>query len=158
MIEKTGLFISGMTIDVHKLVDDVIKRVGLVKHPRKHRIERFTHEQTVKPHLIRIDLLVPESAFPGARMMTQLESERLSCGAETLLTRRLVQCQERSSGCNLVYVVLLPFVSGDVARRSDVLLQILAHELNISPVAAMDRRLAEGFKHETLLVIPFHRG
>ena len=58
-----------------ELSRDIVDRSRVTMTHGIPRIEGFGHVQSVEPHLLRIDLLVPQSAFRRARMCSQLVAQ-----------------------------------------------------------------------------------
>ena len=78
------------------------------------RIERLGHVQSVQPHLLGIDLLVPETAFRRPRLVDQLVEQHVHRLAVFLLSGQIVKPQQGTSRTDVVgrEVGFLVFVDG----------------------------------------------
>src|SRR5512140_2959865 len=77
VIQQSGFWITGVLVDEDELVHDIVVVTGLSGHDRVPGIEWFGHEQSIQPHLIWIDLFMPESPFVRPGLVLQLLPERI---------------------------------------------------------------------------------
>src|SRR5688500_3676968 len=77
MVQETCFGITRVLFHPYKLVANVTEVAFFMKYPGILSIERLTHIQAVKPHLVRIDLLVPEPTFISPGMAFQLASQQV---------------------------------------------------------------------------------
>jgi hypothetical protein len=96
-----------MTLHQDELLRNVVERGVFVKGCGVLGVKRFTHEQTIEPHLRWVDLLVPEAAFGSARMSFQLFAQERSSLAIFLVAGAFIKEQEHSAGKNVVEVVVV---------------------------------------------------
>ena len=71
------------------------------------RIKRRTHIDTVQPHLVRIHLLMPESAILIARMSVELAAQQVESFPVLLLLRLLIDAEQELARIQTVYVILM---------------------------------------------------
>src|SRR5437660_3842099 len=77
VIEQARISIARMQVHQRKLFRDVVEICILMQSLRILRVERLGHVQAIKPHLIGIDLLVPEATVGGTRLRLQLGAPEL---------------------------------------------------------------------------------
>ena len=80
MVEGTVDAVSYTHLDVYKrqLVGHIIKGAVFMEEHGILCIERGTHVETVEPHLVGINFLVPEASFFGAGMRAELITQMIS--------------------------------------------------------------------------------
>ncbi len=80
VIQKASLGVARVLLDQRDLFDDLVVGRRIVEGAAELGQERRGHVRAVEPHLIRINLLVPEAAVHGARLRFELalqEPQRL---------------------------------------------------------------------------------
>ena len=101
--------IKGMRGRRDELVHDVIDGLFVFDSGEVPRsifgIERLGHVKPVEPHLMRIDLLVPESAVVVAGLLPQLREERVERCFIAHVARTVVQREQRTPRTNVVEIV-----------------------------------------------------
>src|SRR6185503_2295005 len=135
VIEQPGLIVARMKLHQDELLRDVVKRSGLVESGGPLRVERFAHEETVEPHLRRIDLLVPEASSRRARVSLQLLAQERRGFAVLLLLRFLVKQQQNAAGKNMIDVVLVDRVCANGTVVGDEVVHAVLNKLEILLVA-----------------------
>ena len=117
MAEKPCLGVERSVEDEAELVGDVLevfRPFQGIRHKADgvFRIEGFRHVKAVKPHLVRIHPLVPETAFRGAGLFPKLGVEAVHCGTVLLLSGNVVKLEKRAAGADVVQseVILLVLV------------------------------------------------
>ena len=78
--------------------------------------ERRAHVEPVEPHLVRVDLLVPESALARARMGAHLCPQQVGGLAEALFVGLVVEVEQELARVDVVDVILGRVVVEDGAR------------------------------------------
>jgi hypothetical protein len=95
------------------LLGDIVEIGGLVEVGGVLGVERAGHEEAVEPHLVRVNLLVPEAAAGGARLLAELVAQGLQGNAVAVGGRLLVEREEDFAGRDRVEGVILLLVAGD---------------------------------------------
>ena len=155
--------VVGMVRDGGELADDIlavrrtghILPVGKVAHDIL-RVEGFGHVEAVQPHLVRVDLLVPEAAVGIARLLLQLHEERIQHLPVTRLARAVVELEERTPRADVVEVVLRLAVGQHLAVRP--------HDRVVVAVRIADQlrsivgrtRIADRQQFQSRGVVPLH--
>ncbi len=90
MVEQACFFVAGVFLDQCDLMDHVIECLRFIESERVFGEERSCHVDAIQPHLIRIDLLVPETVGTIARMGAHLFTQVLDGPGITLIAGALV--------------------------------------------------------------------
>ena len=77
-------------------------------------IKRESHEDSVEPHLISIDSLMPEYTFLGSGLFLQLLEEGFHALENAGLLIKIVQIDEEMAGTAVVEVELVVLVAGHI--------------------------------------------
>ena len=132
---------------------------GLAEHRRELRQERRRHVDPVRPHLMRIDLLVPEAAVRGARLGHQLRAQRVQHLAIALLLGGVPGFgQQREQHLAHVHVVqdvlvrLVPFL--DDAAVADQPVDVRLDVVEVAAVACPPPDALEPGQHQADVVVP----
>jgi hypothetical protein len=96
-----------------ELPGDVVEGGRLAEGARVLGVERLRHVQPVEPHLLRVDLLVPEAALGRARLRAELRAQRVERPPVARLLGALVQAEEQAALRDLVEVELRDVVALD---------------------------------------------
>ena len=83
------------------------------------RIERLGHVESVQPHLLRIDLLVPETAFRGAGLALDLMVKRIHRHTVLLFPGQFIEAEKGPARTDMVRRIIRNFVFVDPAGRVD---------------------------------------
>ena len=78
VVKQASLSITRVLCDEQKLMNYIIDRRRVTMPHRILGIERLRHVQPIEPHLLRIDLLVPESSLFRARLRAELFTKPVS--------------------------------------------------------------------------------
>ena len=90
VVEEAGLRRrAGADLGEQDLLGGVVQRRRLREHRRVLRQERRRHVHAVRPHLVRVDLLVPEAAVAGARLGVELRAQHVQHLAVAFLVGRV---------------------------------------------------------------------
>ena len=141
---------------IHDVVDSLLVLApGEVPHGIL-GVERLGHVQPVEPHLVRVDLLVPESPVGVAGLRLQLGVERVERHLIAHVSRAVVQFEKGASGTDVVEVVFrLPIsqhLSAGTHDRVEITLGIGRELLN----AVHPAGIGDGEQFETRGVVPLH--
>ena len=118
-------------------------------------IERLCHIQPVQPHLMRVDFLVPETAFLRPRMLRQLHKQTVIGQFPALVRLDVVQHIQERTAVHAVYIEIMHLVRLDIALVIDKLLGKLQHVVEISIIARSLIGLQHRFRYQSLSVVPF---
>lgn len=77
-------------------------------------IERKSHEDSVEPHLISIDSLMPEYAFLGSWLLLQLLEEGFHALENAGLLIKIVQIDKKMAGTAVVEVEIIVLVADHI--------------------------------------------
>src|SRR5690606_9967193 len=91
MIQQPRLIVTAMPLHQHKLGRNIVKNLLFTEEPCIFSIKWLPHIQTVQPHLMRIDLFVPEPSFRRPGMRTELVTQQGSCLIVFLFSGYLIQ-------------------------------------------------------------------
>ena len=124
VIEQTGLWVSGVPLNSDDLMSHIVEPCRLVESRGELGIERGGHIDTVQPHLVGIDLLVPEAPFLSAWMGPQLLPQQRSSLFVALVTGGFVQEEQQLALVDLVKIVLFRTIGPDAAIWTDEFVNI----------------------------------
>ena len=117
-------------------------------------IIRSAHIQTIQPHLMRINLLVPETAVLRTRMRHQLRKERIHRNFVASLAMTFVHIEKHLAGTNMVDIVVGKFITGDdaffVDHRVDIMLGVVPETF----VACGSSQIHKGQHFDTRSIVP----
>ena len=154
VVIETGLRIAQVPRNKQELTSNIVHRRRISMTQRVLRIERLGHVQAVEPHLLRIDLLVPESALRRSRLRSKLLAECVRRLRVSNVVSGLEQKKQHSSFVDLIEIELGWAIALDRAigmhERIDALLQV-------ARILAIVRRVANALdpeQDETRGVVP----
>ncbi len=105
MIEEAGFIIADMLFYPDELVRYVVPII-LAKHLGVFGVERLGHIQAVEPHLIRINFLMPKSAFASPWMVLKLRAEQVGGLFVFCLARDAIKHQYSGTHADLIKIVV----------------------------------------------------
>ena len=100
-------------------------------------IERLSHVETIEPHLMRIDLFVPEPTVRRSRMRLQLLTKQCGSFPVFFLTCHFVKQQQAATGIDVVEVVLSYVVSANTAVGVDEVVDSFLYETEVTTIACI---------------------
>ena len=119
-------------------------------------VERLGHVQSVEPHLVRVDLLVPEAPVGVAGLLLQLGVERVERHLIAHVARAVVQFEKGAPGTDVVEVVFrLPIgqhLPAGTHDRVEITLGIGRELLD----AVHPAGIRDGEQFESRGVVPLH--
>ncbi len=77
MVEQAGVRVASMLIHEGELVNNIVENGGLIENQCILSAKRLGHIKAIQPHLLRIDLLVPETPAFRARLLAELALDEL---------------------------------------------------------------------------------
>ncbi len=104
--------ITGVGCGYQKLVDHVQKILRPVIPESIFGIKGSSHVEAVEPHLVRVDLLVPETALRSSGLGFELLPECMDHLLIYRIPRQVVEQEDHLAGVYMVKVVVLLFVCG----------------------------------------------
>ena len=107
------------------------KRRRIGERFRVRHIKRFGHVQPIQPHLLRVDLFVPEAAFSGARLRAELTTQRFNGGAVAGVFRPGQERKEQPPLIDLVEIELVFLVANDGTLGIDEAVHVAADVIGI---------------------------
>ena len=150
MTVQTRLRVEGTFVGDADLVDgvvvDLLGILGLQEVACRHRVEGQSHEDTVEPHLVAVDGLVPEHLVDiGSRLVLQLLHQRLDGQQVFLLRIELIHTGHEMTCADLVEVIVLDIVGADIALLVDhcvgIFLTVFADVLTTVSEIGVEHRL-----------------
>jgi hypothetical protein len=72
VVVETGLGVVEVLVDEEDLTGDIVEGGGVGEGLAVGGEEGRAHVEAVEPHLVRVTLLVPETALAGARLLGEL--------------------------------------------------------------------------------------
>ena len=110
MLIEIGRRVVGMMGSHQELIDDI----GIIIHAAVAvgilGIEGGTHVDTVKPHLMGIDFLVPEASIVITGMIVELASHQVKRLAVLLLFGAIIDAEDKLTGVDAVQTEVLTLV------------------------------------------------
>src|ERR1051326_4901562 len=111
--EQPRLRVARVLFYQDELPRDVVEVRVFVERRGVLRVERLGHVEAVEPHLRWINLLVPEASLVRARLRPQLFAQKRGGTPVLLLTRDVVESEQKSARHDVVEAVVFRFVSSD---------------------------------------------
>jgi hypothetical protein len=108
-----------MFFNQHKLVDNIIEYRRHVIPRGIFGIKRPCHIQAIQPHLVGVDLFVPESAAEGAHLMLKLVDQNTDRSSIPRVAGRLKQWEQQPARVNLIQVIFIYLVAAYLSLRVD---------------------------------------
>src|SRR5437773_4730119 len=143
-----------MQVHQRKLLRDVVEICILMQSLRILRVERLGHVQAVKPHLIGIDLLVPEPAVGSTWLGLQLSAQKRGRLEVLFFFRDLIEQQQNSAVEYVVEVVVVKPVRLNRAIIAYKLIDAALDVLEVIPVTRVTPNALHAFQHDGLFVTP----
>jgi hypothetical protein len=158
VIEEAGLRVAEVLFGEQDLFGHVVEEGRLAEGGAVLGEKRGSHVDTIEPHLVRVDVLVPKAALFGAGMTAHLAAQKFESFLVTLLVRRVfrigVEDEKDLARVDVVDVVRLGMIAGDVAFAVDESIDAALGVVEIAGVARLLRCGDEAFEHETAVVRP----
>ncbi len=104
---------------VNGIIVDLLRLLVFQQHIGGESVVGESHEDTVEPHLVCVDGLVPIHTLVGARLLLQLLHERLQSLEILALRIFLVHARHKVAGAYLVQVVVFELVAAYLALGVD---------------------------------------
>ena len=117
-------------------------------------IERLGHVQTVKPHLIGVDLFVPEIAGGSPGLAFQLAVYGIDGFAVLFFPGKLIEVEKSLSGIDIVQIVLQRVIGGDGTIFLHEIVDKTVCEFQISGILSDVVQLQNCLDHTSVNVIP----
>ena len=111
MIIKTCFFISHILYDIEELVKDIWIVLLVIKACLIFHIKWLSHIKSVKPNLIRINLLMPKITFTCSWLTFKLSINYINCLAVLFLTSNVIQQKQGLSCINIINIIILRIIS-----------------------------------------------
>ena len=111
MIIKTCFFVSHILYDIEELVKDIWIVLLVIKACLIFHIKWLSHIKSIKPNLIRINLLVPEVALFCSWLTLKLSINNINCLAILFLAGNVIQQKQGLSCINIINVIILRIIS-----------------------------------------------
>ena len=106
------------------LVSHIVKSFRFVERLGELSVERRRHIDAIKPHLVGINLFVPEATCARTRVRMQLFSQQVGCLLVTLVASLVVQREQRFPLVDLIKVVFFKAICPDIAIRTNEFINI----------------------------------
>src|SRR5690349_11581934 len=107
VIIETGLWVAQVSRNEEELAHHIVHRCGISMARRVFRIERLGHVQSIEPHLLWIDLLVPETTLGSSWLRGELLAQRVRCAHVARVVRAIEEREEYATFVDLVEIVLV---------------------------------------------------
>ena len=131
---EAGGTIRIMRCRKNKLFRDVVKGCRILCHRGVQGIEWLSHIQTIQPHLVRVDPLVPESAFARPWLLSQLAAKRIGSSTIFLFARQRINPEQSFARCDVIQLIFIESIGVDRAVFTDVVIEVLFDIPNVSAV------------------------
>ena len=115
------------------------------------------HINAVKPHLVRVDKLVPEAAMLGAGLLGKVLCVVLDSKAVLFLSRPFIKLEKHTALVDIVKVVLCNIIADDRAVLTDVVVDKRLGKFKIPLVAGYARYFKKRRYHTAVNVVPLRR-
>ena len=129
MAEQSCVPVQSLLIDKLELHDSVVQ--ALLKAAEAQAVadsERSLHVQAVEPHLVRITLLVPESAGGGPWLCFKLLHEHINSCLVFLLAGQIVDAEHDVAHPDLIHAVCFKIICADNSVLWNVVIQHVLDE------------------------------
>ena len=154
VIQQPGARVAGVLLHHHDLVHDVVKSGRLIEGARIFRVEWPGHIHAVQPHLVGVDLFVPETARPGARLRPELRAQQVHRLLKPFLAGGAVEQEQQPPGIDLVEVVFADPVGQNIPRRGDQRVQVVPDIVIVARFAGLQPHLLDRLVHQPIFVMP----
>jgi hypothetical protein len=158
VIEEAGLRVAQVRLREQHLLDRVVERRRLPEHRRVAGQERRRHVDAVGPHLMRVDLLVPEAAVRRARLRGELRAQRDQRLAVALPIGGVAgfgaEREQHLAHVDVVEHVVVRVVALDGAARPDQPIDVRLDVFEVAAVAGLPPDGLESRQHQADVVVP----
>ena len=113
MAIKPVLWIVCVAGTGHKLIDYIRISLRKIITERIFRVERSSHINAVQPHLMRVNLFVPEAAIRIARLPFELAVKQIERFLILRILRLLINTEKDFTGVDTVETVIGQLISGN---------------------------------------------
>ena len=147
-----------MTSHCNKLIDNISIIIHTVVTVSILRIKWLPHIKPIQPHLILINLLVPETAIGITRMRIQLTAQQIQCFLVFLVLSLLVNTEKHLSGIQTVNIIFLQFISFDRAILMNHCISISHSIIKKLLITVCIIYIQHSLKFQAMTVIPLQTG
>ena len=141
-----------------KLIDNISIIIHTVVTVSILRIKWLPHIKPIQPHLILINLLVPETAIGITRMRIQLTAQQIQCFLVFLVLSLLINTEKHLAGIQTVNIIFLQFISFDRAILMNHCISISHSIIKKLFITVCIIYIQHSLKFQTMTVIPLQTG